>query len=75
MIKEITVKEINEIIDKNNQDKDFCKRVTAELKEQGYLRSFPDANILTRQVCTWYGYSVSTQKSFTTGKTLVLLQR
>lgn len=50
MIKEITMKEIDEMIDKNNKDKAYCKRVTAELKEHGYLKSIPEANFPARMV-------------------------
>ncbi len=50
LIKEITMKEIDEMIDKNNKDRAYCKRVTAELKEHGYLKSIPDANFLARMV-------------------------
>lgn len=50
LIKEITMKEIDEMIDKNNKDKAYCNRVTAELKEHGYLKSIPDANFLGRMV-------------------------
>lgn len=50
MIKEITIEEINEMIDRNNKDKAYCKRVTAELKEHGYLKGIPDANFLARMV-------------------------
>ncbi|NLJ59144.1 MAG: FRG domain-containing protein [Tissierellia bacterium] len=50
MIKEITMKEINEMIDKNNKDREYCNRVTAEMKEHGYLKSIPEANFLARMV-------------------------
>lgn len=50
MIKEITMKEINEMIDKNNKDREYCSRVTTEMKEHGYLKSIPEANFLARMV-------------------------
>jgi hypothetical protein len=50
LIKEITMKEIDEMIDKNNKDKAYCNRVTAELKEHGYLKSIPEANFPARMV-------------------------
>lgn len=44
------MKEINEMINKNNKDREYCNRVTAEMKEHGYLKSIPEANFLARMV-------------------------
>lgn len=50
LIKEITMKEINEMLNKNNQDRAYCKKVTAEMGEHGYLRSIPEENFPARML-------------------------
>lgn len=50
MIKKITLNDIRDMIDKNNEDKKYCERVTKEIQEHGYLKSIPDAAFIQRMV-------------------------
>ena len=42
MIEEVNLNDIKKMIDKNNEDKKYCKNLTKELKERIYSKSIPD---------------------------------